>query len=358
MRVLHLPWNISSQISLGVRALRGLSVESRGIVCSNDVIQDPRGLEVLTSLSRRRHPIRGTLHRWYNRRAILDAIRWADVVHWHFSWALPKAADVRLASRLGKARLVEFWGSDIRIPRIACVGNPYIVEMYRRQGIADDCVEQKSLATQRLFAAHGLACLIPGNELDEYVDRTLFSSLYRCRPAVAIDEYEPRYPRSDSTLPSLVHMPSSKAKKGTDAVMRAVEALEKTHRFEFRLVHGMQRSDALDIVAGCDIVLDQFVIGAEGFVSLEAMALGKPTVCYIKPSLLPKYPPELPIVNANQDNLADVLKDLLEDGARRHEIGRRGRAYVEKYHDSRQLAVQLVSIYEELLHKSRRNQPR
>ncbi len=35
----------------------------------------------------------------------------------------------------------------------------------------------------------------------------------------------------------------------------------------------------------------------------------------------------------------------------RHELGRRGRVYVEKYHDAMKLAHQLKAIYEELLAK-------
>lgn len=83
------------------------------------------------------------------------------------------------------------------------------------------------------------------------------------------------------------------------------------------------------------------------------MALGKPAVCYIKPSLVPRYPQDCPIVNANQDNLAEVLGSLLDDGQRRHDIGRRSRAYVEKYHDAHSIARELVGIYEQLLRKTR-----
>ena len=100
--------------------------------------------------------------------------------------------------------------------------------------------------------------------------------------------------------------------------------------------------------------MDQVVGGSHGLATLEAMAFGKPVVCYIKPSLVPKFPPELPIVNANQDNLAEVLAGLLADGARRQRIGRQSRAYVEKYHDAHDVARRLVTIYEELLAKSRR----
>jgi len=80
----------------------------------------------------------------------------------------------------------------------------------------------------------------------------------------------------------VVHSPSNKVIKGSDAVLRAVESLRRSHDFDFQLIHGVPRAEALSIVARCDVFLDQFVLGAEGFAALEAMALGKPVVCFIR----------------------------------------------------------------------------
>ncbi|HPO51256.1 MAG TPA: hypothetical protein PK165_00305 [bacterium] len=104
-----------------------------------------------------------------------------------------------------------------------------------------------------------------------------------------------------------------------------------------------------------DIFLDQFVLGAHGMACLEAMAYGKPVLCYIKPSLIPQYPDDLPIVNANPDNLEIVLEELLLNGKKRCELGKQGRAYVEKYHDAMKLSYDLVSIYSKIIEKNRPN---
>jgi hypothetical protein len=61
----------------------------------------------------------------------------------------------------------------------------------------------------------------------------------------------------------------------------------------------------------------------------------------------------LPIINATQDNLADVLEPLLRDGELRHEIGKRSRVYVEKYHDAIKLAYRLVDIYQAVIEDKR-----
>src|SRR5262249_21623277 len=97
-----------------------------------------------------------------------------------------------------------------------------------------------------------------------------------------------------------------------------------------------------------DLFLDQFTVGAEGLAALEAMALGKPVVCFIKSSLQPRYPSDFPIVIADPEDLADVIAPLIKDGGKRLELGRQSRNYVETQHDARKLAAQLIEIYKDL----------
>jgi glycosyltransferase involved in cell wall biosynthesis len=136
--------------------------------------------------------------------------------------------------------------------------------------------------------------------------------------------------------------------------LKTIKELRKKYKFEFRLIQGLPRREALYLMQRADIFLDQFVIGYHGMAALEAMALGKPTLCYIKPSAIGKYPTDFPIVNASPDDLAEVLEPLLKDGELRSEIGRKSRAYVEKYHDATKVAHQLVDIYQEVIKERRR----
>lgn len=359
MKVLHLPHNIASQISITVRALRDIGIEARGLVINNSPIQDSKGLETFDIKSRRRHPVRGiiqTLSWWYTAQS---AIRWADVVHWHFGSAtLPKGLDLKYIAFLNKARIVEFWGSDIRIPEIAVRDNPYLEKLLSDPNNDYRISYQKSRTIQETFARCRFECLIPGPELVAYVQRDLFPSLFKAEAGLILSEFDPKYPDPTRRRPVVVHMPSHLRAKGTPSVLRAIEQLKAQYDFEFKLIHGLPHAEALAMVRDCDIMLDQFVIGSFGVAALEAMALGKPVLCYIKPSLLSRLPPDFPIINANQDNLVKVLGSLLKDGQRRHEIGRQSRAYIEKHHDAHQIAQQLVSIYQELIEKKRRGSKR
>lgn len=355
MKVLHLPVNIGSQMSITVRGLREIGVDARGLVRNNTLFQDAEGMETFVLESLTKHPIRGRVQRLSWWRAVLKAIRWADVIHWHFrSRALPASLDLKYIVHLNKPRVVEFWGTDIRIPEIASADNPYIAEMYAKDPAKAEKVAKRSRKVQERFARHGFRCIIPAAEMEPYVFDDLFPQTYKSVARIIVSDFDPKYPDPQNERPVVMHYPSNKGYKGTEAIVAAVEQLKSEIDFEFRLVHGMERSQALKIVRECDVMIDEVISGDYGVAAMEAMALGKPTVGYIKPLVSSGRPPELPIVSATQESIRDVLKDLLTDGSRRHEIGRRSRAYVEKHHDAPKVAKDLVRIYEELIEETGR----
>ena len=356
MKVLHLPCNMASQISVTVRALRRIGVEARGLALNSAPTQASEAVENHAMITSQRLSARAAIRTvsWWG--ALLGAIRWADVIHWHFSTrALPLDLDLRYICALRKARIIEFWGNDVRIPEVASRDNPYVAAMYQQHPELARGAAERSRRTQARFALHGFQCLVPDPALSKYVHPDIFPSPYFTRQRVLLSNFQPRCPHPHKTRPLLVHCPSDTRNKGTAAVLGAISQLQKEGlHFDFRLIHNVPHAQALSIVHGCDLMLDQFVLGAYGLAALEAMAMGKPTLCYIEPRAVSDYPRDLPIVNTTQDDLLQALRTLLRDGPRRHEIGRRSRAYVEKYHDAVKLARGLVAIYEELLEKQRR----
>jgi len=345
MKVLHLPFNISSQMSITVRALRQRGVEARGLARLISPLQDYEGVETMV-WSGKPNPfarlVRGL--RWRIR--MVRAMAWADIIHWHWGDTTWRGLDLRLAAAMGKPRLVEFWGSDLRDGTLAARDNPFLARMYAEY---PELAEEHSDQAQRMFQQNGFECLIPSCELTDYVKPEFFPTFHQTRTRLFADEYTPRFPDPSKKRPCVAHAPSQKQRKGTEAVLRAVERLAATKAFEFKLIYDLPRSQALKVVADCDVFLDQFTIGAEGLAAHEAMALGKPVICYIKPALLCRYPPEFPVIAADQNNLESTLGSLLENGPRRHELGRLGRKYIEKYHDAPVVVGALVKLYEGLL---------
>jgi glycosyltransferase involved in cell wall biosynthesis len=341
MRVAHLPFNIASQITATVRGLRDVGIEARGlaksgVITSNDYVElfppRPKGLRGYWT----------PLDRYFR---TLRLIAWADVVHWHYGWALHGALDVHFARLLNKKMCVEYWGSDIRIGEVEAADNALYAALPADQQEA--AARDKSEELQRTFIQVGAKTILPCPSLVPHlVDK---EHCFLTRQRIYLDDFRPTYPDHRRGMPIVLHAPSSRLMKGTSAVNAAVEELQRRGvQFEYKQIESMQHDEALATMAGCDVYVDQLIIGSHGIAALEAMALGKAVICYIKPSMRDKYPPELPIVSADPQTLPEVLAGLLADGERLSELGRQGRAYVERYHDARVLCRELAHFYESL----------
>jgi|APSaa5957512576_1039674.scaffolds.fasta_scaffold09438_3 glycosyltransferase involved in cell wall biosynthesis len=109
-----------------------------------------------------------------------------------------------------------------------------------------------------------------------------------------------------------------------------------------------------------DIVVDMLTFGLFGANVREAMMLGKPAVCYLRPSWLdsmrreiPEYVDELPVISATPDTVYDVLVDLIRHPAKREEIGQRSREFALKWHSAEAGSKRFDQIYSKLLTQNR-----
>ena len=353
MKVLHLSYNVASQISVSVRALRAIGVQARGLIIPSqgDFIQSHDYLEILPDAPGHPWSMPWIRHRTHHYAAFLTAIAWADVLHWHYGHlALGRGLDLRWARLLRRAGVAEFWGSDIRIGSVEAADNPYFAAHAPPEYRAQQTL-QRSIETQAPFARAGFSCLVPDGAMLSYVQRNLFPAIHLVRQRVFVADYAP-CPPDPHKRPLIVHSPSDPKLKGSEFVLAAVEKLRADHDFDFRLIQGVPRAEALAVLGEADIFVDQLILGSHGLASIEAMALAKPVICYIKPPLLSTYPSDLPIVNANPETITEVLRGLITNGRRRYELGVQGRAYAERYHDAVVIAGGLRDIYRGLPERS------
>ena len=126
--------------------------------------------------------------------------------------------------------------------------------------------------------------------------------------------------------------------------------LNKNHDFDFIYLTGMSRSEVLKEIQTADIFLDQIVCGSYGMASCEAMAFGKPVICFLLPELINLgLPADCPIVNSDPSKLKETLIRLISDPKLRHQIGIESRNFVETYHDADKIAIQLRNIFKQAL---------
>ena len=153
---------------------------------------------------------------------------------------------------------------------------------------------------------------------------------------------------SQSDRVVVVHAPNHRHFKGTRFLIAAIDELRAEGiPLELDLVERVSNVDALRRYARADIAADQFLAGAYALFAIEAMALGKPVLCYLNDRFRPWHPgwDDSPIISTSPDTLVENLRRLAIDAELRESIGQAGPAYVERYHSLQAVGADLRNIY-------------
>lgn len=331
MRVLQAPVNIAGQAFVTARALRSIGVRAEAWTYSTPFgYPTDRDLGA-ASTSRLVRLLTGGMD-------LARALPRFSHFHFHFGDSFwPWRLDLPIVRMRGKV-VVEFWGSDVRNPLLAMANNPWLYPQ----------MDQPSASSRLKVWGHcAHAAIVADHELLTYV-APYFDKVFIVRQRIWLDDFQPTYPDPQREPIVVAHAPSDRAIKGTEAILSALEEIRSHRPVQPLLVEGRCHRETIRLLSKADVVVDQLRIGTYGLLALEAMALGKPVVAYIRDDLRGQYPASLPVVSATPLTIRQVLERLLDDGTLRHELGVQGRRYVEEYHDARRIAQELFDIYRSL----------
>ncbi len=158
-------------------------------------------------------------------------------------------------------------------------------------------------------------------------------------------------PEVDDGVVTVVHAPNHRHYKGTRFLEAAIAELQAEGvAIELVVVEGLANDEARKVFERADIVADQFLLGAYALFAIEAMALGKPVMCFLNDRFRPFHPEwdECPIVSADPDTLPAELRALALDPERRRELGALGPGYVERHHSLTAVGASLDRVHRAL----------
>lgn len=377
-RVLHVPTSAGGNPQGLSRHLRMLGVQSESWVLEQNYL-DYACDRVIWSQGD--GGVARELRRWHS---IIEAARFADVIHFNFGTSLAYPVRPRNLRERSLARRVVRWLFSLYTQSLQWLE----LNLYRLAGIPmfvhyqgnDARQGDASLARFKVsIAAHAKE-----GYYDEISDRfkrrmiqrmaTYCDAIYAVNPDllhvlpagtkfvpyshISLAEWTPIYPDAESTAPLRIgHAPSDRQVKGTDLVLRAIEALRSEgHRLEMILVEGVSHEAAKQRYESIDLLVDQLFAGWYGGLAVEAMALGKPVIVYIREGDLHFVPEamrcELPFVQAGPDTILDDLRSVVTmSRGELHALGRRSRAFVERWHDPLKIAGDMKDAYEAALRR-------
>jgi hypothetical protein len=104
-------------------------------------------------------------------------------------------------------------------------------------------------------------------------------------------------------------------------------------------------------MADVDVVADQLIIGWYAMFAIEAMAMGKPVLCYLRDDLKALYTnvglieeAEIPLIQCTPATVKETLRKLMDDREMLESAGRRGPAYVRRHHSTESVGRVFAAI--------------
>ena len=340
MRVLHGVTGAANQPATVSRFQRGLGADARCVTVSADGFGygadfevDP-GADALVSYSE----------------FLASAVEDYDVFHFYFrsffffepaNNAFPSGLDLLMLRAAGKTVVMHYRGSEVREAERFREFSPYNYVDENPSGIFTKFREPSLSSRIDYVRSVANVVLVPDEELQSYVPGSRI-----VRRAIDLADFSVP-PDPENEVPLVIHAPSRRIVKGTDYVLEAVEQLRADGvRFDFRLVENLAHKEAKQLYREADIIIDQLRIGWFGVFALEAMALGKCVLAYVRDDLRPSLGEAPPLLFTNPDELVEDLRAAIGDAELRATIGARGRAYVETHHDATEVAKELLDLYQ------------
>lgn len=173
---------------------------------------------------------------------------------------------------------------------------------------------------------------------------------------ISLEEWQPLYTQLERRPLRIGHAPSNRKVKGTDIILEALAQLaDEGYEYELVLVEGLSNDLARKKYEQIDVLIDQLHAGWYGGLAVEAMALGKPVMAYIRDEDLQFIPAgmkeDLPLLRVTTETIKEDLKRLIEMPREDlFALAQRSRRYVERWHDPLRIAEEIKQDYEKALH--------
>lgn len=349
MRVLHLPITALYQPNLMVKGLRTMGVEADQMLFTDTF----KSYE----FDDRHKIITGSPEiSSANFHFIAHALEYYDVFHLHsgygFFYESIRGKQLALLHKAGKPVVMSRWGCrDGRTP----------TSFEKERGLCGICPVHYSFCSDsinrnRLKTEERYVDLIINHE----PDFTSFNSSSVYLPGlIDMDFWHPdleipkehRYQNRPNNQVLILHAVGGSRRgdvKGTSILKATVEKLQKGGvNVVTKTISGISFKELRYHILQADIIVDQLRYGAFGSFAREAMALGKPVVGTLAPSLQ-AHLADIPLLTIERTPLKFMLMELIRSPEVRLELGAKNRAYAETHFCHRKNAEKLNTHYEKL----------
>jgi len=266
-----------------------------------------------------------------------------DIFHYHFlSHFFPNSplCELKFLKKVGKKIVFHFRGCDIR-EKVLPLNHYELSPCTECDYSPKECMNAIKERNRRLAKKYGELFLVTTPDLLQYIPEAYH--LPFMRDLIKYESISP-IPKPEGTI-RIVHATNHDGLEGTRYIEKAVAKLKlEGYPVELMIVRKIPHEKALQIYKSADICVGKLMMGYYANFQIESMALGKPTLCYIREDLK-KFAPDCPIINTTPKNVYENLKNLCEDQKLREELGKKGIEYVKNVHNNMKIGKTLLHFY-------------
>jgi len=140
----------------------------------------------------------------------------------------------------------------------------------------------------------------------------------------------------------ILHAPNHRSIKGTQYFVNAInDLITEGVEVELILLEKVSNDEIKRVMASVDIVADQLIVGWYAMFSIEAMAMEKPVLCFLREDLKELYTvtgliahDEIPIISCTPLTVKEKIRELILNRDKLYEIGKCSRQYVMRHHST------------------------
>lgn len=269
-------------------------------------------------------------------KSVFNEVSESDLFIYTWDSLLPDFKDIIELKQRGKKVFFLFIGSDVRFAPAFTQQFPEINIPWSQYYLSEDINQKISFI----------------RSIEKYAD-AIFSvpdqaglqirPFFHMHLPLQVDLIPFHYP--DSNIPNIIHVPSNRALKGTDLIIKAIdECRQNGLDFNFKIVENQPNAVVKQELSTADIVIDQIYLYGPGMLGIEAMASGNAVATKFLQSYEAFQPPVCYIDHTSV--LTSNLKRLIEDREYRRNLAYDGRRFVESNNTPRKIAEKLMAVYE------------
>lgn len=246
------------------------------------------------------------------------------------------SGDVEMLRASGITVGLVFHGSEIRDPRRHAAGHAWSPFLRSNDGLTER-LQQKYDELAPVVAAFDGPTFVSTPDLLDYLPDAHWLPL-----VVDTSIWTPKATPLERPVPVIVHAPSNTALKGTQEVEAVLVPLHEKGLVEYRRIQGVPPSQVGDLLADADVVIDQLLLGGYGVLACEGAALGRVVVGHLGDRVREAIPGDVPIIEANPDDLGTVIERILDERDAARDAAARGPEFIAAFHDGHRSAEVLA----------------